>query len=105
VKGESYRDQEDLIAAKSISRPLQIPVNEGNHPVMGGQRPRAYNYEAVVTGIHSRCNRKPPLGELVLASRGREVKRVRLNRLRKYQRGDIGEAEWSSRFMAMNLLA
>jgi DNA gyrase subunit A len=82
----------DLVVASSTGRLLRLAVNEANLPVMGrtAQGPpllRLLPGEAVVGAA---CVAGGGEGGVVLASRGGQLKRLRLADLRLCQRGDLG---------------
>jgi DNA gyrase subunit A len=85
------REDEELVVASSTGRMLRLAINEANLPVMGrmAQGPtlmRLLPGERVV-GAAS-C---PASGNVVLASRLGQLKRLALESLRLCQRGDLGQ--------------
>jgi DNA gyrase subunit A len=87
------REGQDLVVGSSTGRLLRLAVNEANLPVMGrtAQGPmllRLLPGEAVVGAA---CVASGGDAGVVLASRGGQLKRLRLSDLRLCQRGDIGQ--------------
>ena len=85
------QDGEDLVVASSTGRLLRLLVNEANLPVMGrnAQGPvlmRLLPGEAVVGAA---CPGEQ--GTVVLASRRGRIKRLRVEDLRRCERGDLGQ--------------
>jgi len=85
------RDDQELMVGSSTGRLLRLVVNEANLPVMGrnAQGPvllRLLPGETVVgaAGVESD-------GCVLLASRSGQIKRLTVNRLRRCQRGDLGQ--------------
>jgi DNA gyrase subunit A len=85
------REDEELVVASSTGRMLRLAINEANLPVMGrmAQGPtlmRLLPGERVVGAASS-----PASGNVVLASRLGQLKRLALESLRLCQRGDLGQ--------------
>ena len=85
------REDEELVVASSTGRMLRRAINEANLPVMGrmAQGPtlmRLLPGERVVGAASS-----PASGNVVLASRLGQLKRLALESLRLCQRGDLGQ--------------
>jgi DNA gyrase subunit A len=85
-----HEDQE-LVVASSTGRMLRLAINETNLPVMGriAQGPtlmRLLPGEQVVGAATSESS-----GDVVLASRLGQLKRLALESLRQCQRGDLGQ--------------
>jgi DNA gyrase subunit A len=85
------REDEELVVASSTGRMLRLAINEATLPVMGrmAQGPtlmRLLPGERVVGAASS-----PASGNVVLASRLGQLKRLALESLRLCQRGDLGQ--------------
>jgi len=85
------REDEELVVASSTGRMLRLAINETTLPVMGrmAQGPtlmRLLPGERVVGAASS-----PASGNVVLASRLGQLKRLALESLRLCQRGDLGQ--------------
>lgn len=85
------REDEELVLASSTGRMLRLAINETTLPVMGrmAQGPtlmRLLPGERVVGAASS-----PASGNVVLASRLGQLKRLALESLRLCQRGDLGQ--------------
>ncbi len=85
------REDEELVVASSTGRMLRLAINEANLPVMGrmAQGPtlmRLLPGERVVGAASS-----PASGNVVMASRLGQLKRLALESLRLCQRGDLGQ--------------
>jgi len=85
------REDEELVVASSTGRMLRLAINEANLPVMGrmAQGPtlmRLLPGERVVGAASS-----PASGNVLLASRLGQLKRLALDSLRLCQRGDLGQ--------------
>jgi DNA gyrase subunit A len=84
-------DDQELVVASSTGRVLRLAINEANLPVMGrmAQGPtlmRLLPGERVVGAASSDAN-----GDVVLASRLGQLKRLSVESLRVCQRGDLGQ--------------
>jgi len=84
-------DDQELVVASSTGRVLRLAINEANLPVMGrmAQGPtlmRLLPGERVVGAASSDSN-----GDVVLASRLGQLKRLAVESLRLCQRGDLGQ--------------
>jgi DNA gyrase subunit A len=87
------QEGEDLVVASSTGRLLRLAVNEANLPVMGrnAQGPmllRLLPGEAVVGATRAVSGAG---SGVLLASRGGQIKRLRVADLRLCQRGDLGQ--------------
>ena len=85
------REDQELVVASSTGRMLRLAINETNLPVMGriAQGPtlmRLLPGERVVGAASSDSN-----GNVVLASRLGQLKRLAVESLRHCQRGDLGQ--------------
>jgi DNA gyrase subunit A len=85
------REDEELVVASSTGRMLRLAINEANLPVMGrmAQGPtlmRLLPGERVVGAATS-----PASGDVMLASRLGQLKRLAVESLRLCQRGDLGQ--------------
>jgi len=85
------REGEELVVGSSTSRLLRLDVNENNLPVMGrnAQGPvllRLLPGEAVVGAAAVNAN-----GSVLLASARGQIKRLKVDDLRRCQRGDLGQ--------------
>ncbi|MCX5950501.1 MAG: DNA topoisomerase 4 subunit A [Cyanobacteria bacterium] len=85
------REDQELVVASSTGRMLRLAINETNLPVMGriAQGPtlmRLLPGEQVVGAATSESS-----GDVVLASRLGQLKRLALASLRQCQRGDLGQ--------------
>ena len=85
------QDGEDLVVGSSTGRLLRLEVNEENLPVMGrnAQGPvllRLLPGENVIGAAQVKAE-----GNVLLASRSGQLKLLRMDRLRRCQRGAIGQ--------------
>jgi DNA gyrase subunit A len=87
------REGQDLVVGSSTGRLLRLAVNEANLPVMGrtAQGPMLLRLLPGEGVVGAACVASGGDGGVVLASRGGQLKRLRLADLRLCQRGDIGQ--------------
>jgi DNA gyrase subunit A len=87
------REGQDLVVASSTGRLLRLAVNEANLPVMGrtAQGPQLLRLLPGEAVVGAACVPGGGEGGVVLASRGGQLKRLRLADLRLCQRGDLGQ--------------
>ncbi|MFN9645673.1 MAG: DNA topoisomerase (ATP-hydrolyzing) subunit A [Cyanobacteriota bacterium] len=87
----AFATNDELVVASSTGRLLRLAVSEGNLPVMGrvAQGPQLMRLlpgEEVVGAASVRSG-----GEVLLASRLGQLKKLRVDSLRLCQRGDLGQ--------------
>ncbi len=85
------REDEELVVASSTGRMLRLAINETTLPVMGrmAQGPTLMRLLPGERVVGAACS--PASGNVVLASRLGQLKRLALESLRLCQRGDLGQ--------------